>query len=134
MMEIIKQVIALLSHKYSAFFVTTLIFVLCSMPTKGITKSIKSDIIVKSNLDKVAHFLAFAAWAFCWQFVYKNYLNTLLIGVAYGILIEVWQDMMPGKYKRVFSWYDALADAIGVVAGLLAYYIAQLLISQYIPV
>jgi len=134
MIEIIKQVIALLSHKYSAFFVTTLIFLAFSMPTKGITKNIKSDIIVKSNIDKVAHFLAFAAWAFCWQFVYKNYLNTLLIGIAYGIIIEVWQDKMPGRFKRTFSWYDALADAIGVVAGLLAYYIVQLLISQYIPV
>lgn len=80
-------------------------------------------------MDKVAHFLAFAAWAFCWQFVFKNYLNTLLIGITYGILIEVWQDSMPGKYKRTFSWLDALADALGVVAGLLAYYVVQLFLE-----
>lgn len=128
-MEIKSAVIALLSNKYSAFFVTTLILVLCSMPTKGITRSMNRDIIVKSNLDKIAHFLAFAAWAFCWQFVFKNYLNTLLIGIAYGILIEVWQDKMPGRYRRTFSWYDALADAIGVVAGLLGYYVVQLFLE-----
>ena len=125
-MEIKNAVIALLSNKYSAFFVTTMIFLLCSMPTKGITKSINSKIIVKSHLDKIAHFLAFAAWAFCWQFVFKNYLYTFLIGIAYGILIEVWQDSMPGKYKRTFSWLDALADAVGVVAGLLFYYVIHL--------
>lgn len=132
-MDIIKELIALLSHKYSAFFVTTILFLLFSMPTKGITKNVKKELITKIHLDKIAHFVAFAAWAFCWQFAYKNYLNTLLIGIAYGIIIEVWQGMMPGKYKRTFSWYDALADAIGVVGGLLAYYVAQILISQFVP-
>ena len=127
-MEIKQEVIALLSNKYSAFFVTTTIFLLFSMPTKGITRSIDTSIIVKSHIDKIAHFLAFAGWSFCWQFVFKNYLNTLLIGVAYGILIEVWQNIMPGRFKRTFSWYDGLADAIGVVAGLVTYYIVQLYI------
>lgn len=125
-MEIKNAALAILSHKYNSFFVTTMLFLVFSMPTKGITRNINRDMIKKSNLDKIAHFLAFAAWAFCWQFAFKNYLNTLSIGIVYGILIEVWQGLMPGKYKRTFSWYDALADAAGVIGGLAAYYIIQL--------
>jgi VanZ family protein len=103
-----------------------MLFLVFSMPTKGITRNINKDMITKSNLDKIAHFLAFAAWAFCWQFAFKNYLNTFFIGIAYGILIEVWQNAMPGRYKRTFSWYDALADALGVIGGLAACYLIQL--------
>lgn len=126
-MEIKQGVIALLSSKYSAFFISTILFLAFSMPTRGIARSMVSNgVSVKGYLDKVAHFVAFAAWAFCWQFVFKNYLQTLLIGIIYGILLEVWQDKLPGKYRRTFSWYDGLADALGVLMGLLMYYIIQL--------
>ena len=127
-MEIKQGVIEILSSKYSAFFMTAMIFLLCSMPTRGISRSIvNSGLKVNGFLDKVAHFVAFAAWAFCWQFVFKNYLQTFFIGIIFGILLEVWQDKLPGKYRRTFSWYDGLADALGVVMGLLAYYMSQLL-------
>ncbi|MBA4851381.1 VanZ family protein [Emticicia sp. BO119] len=133
-MEIKEGVIAILSHKYSAFFISTMIFLLFSMPTRGITRGMASrGVKVTGHLDKVAHFVAFAAWAFCWQFVFKNYLQTFLIGIVYGMLLEVWQDNLPGKYRRTFSWYDGLADALGVVGGLLMYYIIQLFILIEAP-
>ncbi|RFS16969.1 VanZ family protein [Emticicia sp. C21] len=126
-MEIKQGVIALLSSKYSAFFITSMLFLLFSMPTKGIVKGmVSSGVKVNGYLDKMAHFVAFATWSFCWQFVFKDYLQTFLIGIVYGILLEVWQDKLPGKYRRTFSWYDGLADGLGVIMGLLTYYIIQL--------
>ncbi|HEY1053962.1 VanZ family protein [Emticicia fontis] len=126
-MEIKQGLVTLLSSKYSAIFISTLLFLLFSMPTRGISRTmVSSGIKVNGYLDKVAHFVAFAAWAFCWQFVFKNYWQTFLIGIVYGILLEVWQDKLPGKYRRTFSWYDGLADGLGVIAGLLMYYVIQL--------
>ncbi|RYU94293.1 VanZ family protein [Emticicia agri] len=129
-MEIVEGVITLLSSKYSAFCMTAVIFLLFSMPTSGISKSMVSNgIKVNGYLDKIAHFVAFAAWAFCWQFVFKNYIQTLIIGIIYGILLEVWQDKLPGKYRRTFSWYDGVADGLGVIMGLFMYYLVQLFLE-----
>jgi len=77
--------------------------------------------------DKTAHFIAFAGWAFCWQFAFKNYAKTLILGITYGILIEFWQGSLPISFHRGFDWYDALADGIGVLIGLFIYYFRRFL-------
>ncbi len=103
-----------LENKYLAFAVTLIIFVLCTMPSENLPKT--TD-------DKTAHFIAFAGWAFCWQFAFKNYPKTLISGIIYGISIEFWQGSLPISFHRSFDWYDALADSIGVVIGLIGVYI-----------
>lgn len=101
-----------LSSKYLAFATTLVILVLCTMPSKNIELPAKMS-------DKTAHFLAFAAWAFCWQAAYGKYIQTFVLGVLYGIVIEFLQGALPEAFHRSFDMYDALADSIGVVIGLI---------------
>ena len=111
-MKLKTLAIQFLQHKYVAIVVTIIIFGLCTMPSRGLP----------NTNDKMAHFVAFAGWAFCWQFAFKNYAKTLFLGIIYGILIEFWQAILPISFHRSFDWYDALADGIGVLIGLLTYY------------
>jgi len=114
-MKLKELVIRFLEHKYLAFTITLIIFLLCTMP---------SEQLPKGN-DKTAHFVVFAGWAFCWQFAFKNYSKTLILGILYGILIEFWQGSLPVSFHRSFDWYDALADGVGVIIGLAIYFIVQ---------
>jgi VanZ family protein len=113
-MKLKELVIRFLENKYLAFAVTFIIFILCTMP---------SEQLPKGN-DKTAHFVVFAGWAFCWQFAFKNYPKTLIYGVVFGILIEFWQGSLPISFHRSFDWYDALADSIGVIIGLLIVFLS----------
>lgn len=113
-MKLKELVIKFLENKYLAFAITLIIFVLCTMPSENLPEA----------NDKTAHFVAFAGWAFCWQFAFKNYTKTLVLGIIYGILIEFWQGLLPISFHRSFDWYDALADGVGVIIGLLAVFFA----------
>lgn len=123
-MKLIELAIKFLGNKYLAFGITFIIFVLCTMPSNNLPKN-------ESFNDKTAHFVAFAGWAFCWQFAFKNYAKTLLLGIIYGILIEFWQGSLPISFHRGFDWYDALADGVGVIMGLFIVYLTKVLIAIY---
>ncbi|PLK43194.1 MULTISPECIES: VanZ family protein [unclassified Emticicia] len=115
-----KAINNFLSSKYLAFAVTLLILVLCSLPSKNIE--------MPGNMsDKTAHFLAFGAWAFCWQAAFGKYGQTLLYGVLLGVLIEFWQASLPESFHRSCDFKDGLADSIGVVIGLALWKLKTLL-------
>ncbi|GAB2632715.1 hypothetical protein GCM10027035_28860 [Emticicia sediminis] len=116
-MKLKELAIKFLENKYLAFVITFIIFVLCTMPSKNLPAN-------ENFNDKTAHFVAFAGWAFCWQFAFKNYTKTLILGIVYGILIEFWQGSLPTSFHRSFDWYDALADGIGVLIGLFLFYLS----------
>jgi len=115
-----KAINIFLSSKYLAFAITLLILALCTMPSKNIE-------IPAEMSDKTAHFLAFGAWAFCWQAAFGKYPQTFMLGVLYGIAIEFLQGALPEAFHRSFDMYDALADSIGVVIGLILWKIKTLL-------
>lgn len=117
-MKLKELVIRFLEHKYLAFTITLIIFLLCTIPSENLPKN-------ENFNDKTAHFVVFAGWAFCWQFAFKNYSKTLILGILYGILIEFWQGSLPVSFHRSFDWYDALADGVGVIIGLAIYFIVQ---------
>jgi len=119
-MKLKELAIKFLENKYLAFGITLIIFILCIMP---------SDKLPDAN-DKTAHFVAFAGWAFCWQFAFRNNVKTLFLGILYGILIEFWQGSLPVSFHRSFDWYDALADGVGVIIGLLLYFLARKFIQR----
>ena len=112
--------IKFLENKYLAFAVTLIIFALCTMPSENLPNG-------KDFNDKTAHFVAFAGWAFCWQFAFKNYTKTLLLGIIYGVFIEFWQGILPEIFHRGFDWYDALADGLGTLIGLIIFYFTTFL-------
>lgn len=117
-MKLKELVIRFLEHKYLAFTITLIIFLLCTIPSENLPKN-------ENFNDKTAHFVVFAGWAFCWQFAFKNYSKTLILGILYGIFIEFWQGSLPVSFHRSFDWYDALADGVGVIIGLAIYFIVQ---------
>lgn len=76
-----------------------------------------------SGLDKVAHFGAYLILGFLFGYaVYRARLSPLIaiaLGWVYGALDEIHQSSVPG---RIASFGDWLADAAGVLIGLLLYY------------
>lgn len=85
-------------------------------------------------MDKVAHMLMYAAFAFLciWgyrrQFVEngaayrkKAILLALLVSIAYGGLTELMQEFLVPT--RTGDWFDFLADSIGTGIGMLIFYL-----------
>jgi VanZ family protein len=75
--------------------------------------------------DKLIHFLMYFGFSilFCWALKVELNISRLffviLVTVGWGILMEYLQlDMHMG---RSFSWYDELANSIGVGFGILVY-------------
>jgi VanZ family protein len=102
-----KAVFLLLKNKYTAIVWTTIIFILCTLP---------SEHLLKEN-DKIAHLTVFSLFSFLWLFnTHKTYL-IILLGVTYGIFIEFWQYSLPTSFNRSGDIWDAVADAIGVFIG-----------------
>jgi VanZ family protein len=82
---------------------------------------------LSSGLDKVAHFGAYLVMGFLASFAVA-YLRlpvwiAVAAGWAYGIVDELHQSFVPGRYPSVADW---IADASGTIAGIVAY----LLISR----
>ncbi|KAB7732679.1 VanZ family protein [Rudanella paleaurantiibacter] len=86
---------------------TIAIFVACSLPGNG-----KVNL---TNSDKWNHAGVFFVFGILWVNLGRRPGLVILAGIAYGMLIEVWQGIMP--IGRTFDWYDGLADAVGVVVG-----------------
>ena len=81
------------------------------------------------GLDKVAHLLMYATFAFLciWgyrqpyqergdQYRRKALIITCIISIAYGGITELMQEFF--IHSRTGSWYDFLADAIGILLGI----------------
>ena len=81
------------------------------------------------GLDKVAHFLMYAGFAFACIWGYrkpfvsrdaaykkKALLLAAIIGIAYGGLTELMQEYL--VTSRTGDWFDFLADTIGTLLGI----------------
>lgn len=74
--------------------------------------------------DKLWHTFGFALFAFLWLRCFpKHLLQIGLAGAMFGILIEIYQHVMP--IGRFFDLYDALADFAGLGLGTGLFLIAQ---------
>ncbi|MGK7369736.1 MAG: VanZ family protein [Candidatus Halalkalibacterium sp. M3_1C_030] len=75
--------------------------------------------------DKLGHFLLFASWTFLLgAFLYVNnsyklnLFTIFFIGVCFGIIIEVFQYLLP--FQRSAELFDIAFDSLGSLAGVLA--------------
>lgn len=72
------------------------------------------------GFDKLVHFGMFATWAVAIRYDLPDrtfaFRLVLIAGLTFSILTEVLQILAEG---RTFDVYDMLADAIGLLAGLL---------------
>ncbi len=91
-----------------ALFWTITIFIGCSIPSNGLP-----DITGK---DKLIHVAIFVPFGMLWRMLGRSWLWVLVVGTLYGILIEIWQGLMP--IGREADVYDAIADTIGTILGI----------------
>jgi VanZ family protein len=65
--------------------------------------------------DKAAHFVEFAIFGFLLARAFRGRLvPALVVGVGWGVLDEIHQLFVVGRSSSV---YDAMADAVGVIAA-----------------
>jgi len=105
-----------------------LIFILTSIPGKSIPK-------VLGGVDKIKHFGAYFVLAFLLSFALKmqnrfpivskySVLFTFLITLFYGLIDEIHQIFIPGRY---FDWLDLLADIVGSALGI---FLVKLILTE----
>jgi VanZ family protein len=105
---------AILKSKIPAIIWTLIILVLCTLPSEEAAKMASAN-------DKVNHAIAFAGFVFLWLFHTSLTKMVVIIGVFYGLLIEVWQYFLPESFHRGFELLDAVADAAGCILGYLIF-------------
>jgi glycopeptide antibiotics resistance protein len=115
---------------------TALIASSCLMPASAF-KAFTFDSIFQ--LDKILHLTLYYVFIVLWSLVSKvntvrqNYV-LLIVGIAYGVLIEVLQAAM--SLGRSYALDDIIANTIGCVLGVLSIsYIKRKLplIKKYLP-
>ena len=87
------------------------------------------------GLDKVAHILMYAGFAFACLWGYRKQfvsnglsyqkraiILTILISIAYGGLTEIMQETIT-VLRRSGDWRDLIADSIGTSLGVLIFYL-----------
>lgn len=103
---------------YAAVGWTIVLFIGCSLPGNGLPD-------LSSGRDKWVHVEIFMLFGLLWRLNGRSVWWVLLAGTVYGILIELWQGIMP--IGRSCDVYDAVADCVGVVMGIaLAWVVTRL--------
>ena len=94
---------------YAAIGWTVAIFIGCTIPGDGVPQAFTSR-------DKLTHIAIFLLFGLLWRWLGRSVWWVLLAGIGYGLLIEIWQGIMP--INRSFDLYDALADTFGTSLGI----------------
>ena len=118
----------ILSVRQSLRVVFVVLYVGCIVALSLLPPQDLPQVPLFRGADKLIHFTMYFWFSilFCWtlktEMHYFRLLFVIVITVGWGILMEVLQlDMHMG---RSFSWYDELANTVGVTFGVLAYIIA----------
>ena len=102
----------------------------CSIPGKDLPQV---DLV---SFDKVVHFVIFGGFGWLWMRALRKPLIAktwwvLTTGVAYAVLTEVYQGLLP--FERTPDPNDALANALGLVAAVLLFRFFEKRKSTSIP-
>jgi len=107
--------------RLAAILWTLLILFLCLMPAKEIP-DVKVPLV-----DKWVHFVFFGGFSFLWlcarpkrKFSYLAFI--MMLSISFGAFIEYLQDIF-ASLGRSADGLDILADGIGGLLGILAFYI-----------
>ncbi|MCE7039469.1 VanZ family protein [Dyadobacter sp. CY312] len=112
----------LTTRNWAAWLWTFAILIACSLPGKSIPAA------PMMGFDKIVHIGLFCVWIILWLLATRGkVLFYILLGMAYGLALEFYQQLLP--FDRSFDWWDAVADAVGVLFG---YYFKILVIDRYL--
>jgi hypothetical protein len=99
-------------HPWMGWFWTLLILTACTWPGKDIPAA------PIMGFDKIVHSGLFTVWIILFLLAYpQKSLLLVVMGMAYGLGLEFYQQLLP--FDRTFDWWDAVADAAGVMLGFL---------------
>ena len=115
-----------------AWLWTLVIFGLCWLPGFFLPKQerLPKSIFIP-NFDKLVHFGIFAIFAFLWLRVIpgnRRGFKVFLAGLAVAVISELGQNT--SLVKRDGNAADTLADMIGVLLGLLAFFMVKRLAAR----
>jgi VanZ family protein len=108
----------------------------CLLPAAAF-RSFSFDTLLE--LDKVIHFVLYAVFILLWALAIrdvsmKQKIGLLLIGVTYGILIEVLQSTM--ALGRSYDIGDIVSNTVGCIVGVILITFVQRtvpLLKKYLP-
>ena len=85
------------------------------------TREIK---VIEHIWDKANHFTAFMTLYILLSLAYRHLsvLMKIVLLLAFGMQIEIVQSFIPG---RDFSLFDVVADSVGIVIGIVVYYLYE---------
>jgi VanZ family protein len=119
----------LLSIRQSVRILLVVIYVGCIVALSLLPPQDLPEVPMFRGADKLIHFIMYFGFSmlFCWtlkvELNYSKLFFVIVVTVGWGILMEYMQlDMHMG---RSFSWYDEMANSIGVVFGILVYIFAS---------
>lgn len=101
--------------KYATIIVSALIITIVLVPGPNLP-----DMPSFVGFDKLVHIGLFGLWALAVRYDFNsanfNFFTAFIAGVCFSIFTEILQLFVEG---RSFDLYDMVADAIGLIAGLL---------------
>lgn len=115
----------LLAVKQPVRILLVLLYICCIAALSLLPPNDLPQIPLFPGADKIIHFMMYFIFSIlsCWALrTEKNYYRLFFIVVGtigWGILMEYIQRTM--HVGRSFSWYDALANSLGVLVGILIY-------------
>ena len=102
--------------RWLAIIWTIIVFIGCSWPGSGMPD-------MSHGRDKWMHLAGFAPFGLLWSLAGRRTLWVMAAGFIFGLLIEVYQGLMP--IDRSFDLFDALADTVGTGLGIAAFWVGQ---------
>lgn len=97
-------------HQWIIWLWSFLILVACTWPGKDLPAA------PVLGFDKIVHSGLFTLWAILALIIYPEKSRFVVgLGMAYGLGLEFYQQLLP--FDRTFDWWDAVADAAGVLIG-----------------
>jgi VanZ family protein len=118
-------------RKVLSWFWTLVIFLLCWLPRQYVPSEDSLPAPFVLNIDKWIHAGIFAVFAILWMLTGNSKWRALWIffsGIAIAAITEL------GQRNRIVNrdgnLADATADTVGVILGLLAFWIAQRVFSK----
>lgn len=97
------------TFRWLAISWTIILFIGCAIPGNEMPD-------LSHGRDKWIHLVGFAPFGLLWCFSGRRQSWVLVAGLVFGLLIEIYQGVMP--IGRSFDLLDALADTVGTALGI----------------